>query len=311
MKTAVKSGITILLVLISLPLIGCKKADSEKSEQQIKGIEVSVGNPVRTRLVESISLNGNTIYQKQEIVRGTFSGYIEKLYKNVGDRVKAGDILFMVKTKEADAVGKNTPLGTGDSFSGLVKIFARSEGVLIELDHQSGDYIAEGEQLAVVVDPSSLRIALEVPYEYAGKVSPSGSYSIQLPDGRESTIHSGKQVPSMDPANQTQRYIFEPAARLELPANLNVGIKIPLRLSAAAIALPNSALMTDETQSEFWVMKLINDSTAVKQIVKKGIESDSLVEILEPQFSLSDRFVIEGAFGLPDSASIAIQGKEK
>jgi biotin carboxyl carrier protein len=311
MNRFIISGLTVFFFAIILPFTGCKKSEGEKTDQQVKGVEVSVGTPVRTRLVESITLNGNTLYQKQEIIRGTFSGYIEKLLRNVGDRVKAGDVLFLVKTKEADAVGKNTPLSANDSFSGLVKITARSEGVLIEVDHQSGDYIAEGEQLAVIVDPASLRIALEVPYEYAGKVSPSGSYSIQLPDGRESTIHAGKQVPSMDPANQTQRYIFEPAARLELPANLNVGIKIPLRLSAAALALPNSALMTDETQSEFWVMKLINDSTAVKQIVKKGIESDSLVEILDPQFSLSDRFVVEGAFGLPDSASIAIQGKEK
>jgi len=311
----IQKYIGLFLISAMLPalllLSTCKKADDPKQEHEARGVEVSVGNPVQKRMVEFVTLNGNTIYQKQEIIRGTFGGYIEKAYKNIGDHVRQGDVLFLVKTKEADAAGKDSPLHNGEPFTGAIKISARTDGVLIELDHQTGDYIADGEQLAIVVDPSSLRIALEVPFEYSKKISPRSGLVLQLPDGREFKVTGGKQVPSMDPANQTQRFILEPGAKLDLPANLNVGVKIPLQVCENAIALPNSALMTNETQSEFWVMKVINDSLAVKLIVQKGIESDSLVQIVEPKFSLSDRFVTEGAFGLPDSASIAIQGHEK
>ena len=62
--------------------------------------------------------------------------------------------------------------------------------------------------------------------------------------------------------------------------------------------------MTNETQSEFWVMKLINDSMAIKLSIIKGIESDSLVQIAEPAIDLNDLFIIEGGFGLPDTANI-------
>jgi hypothetical protein len=74
-----------------------------------------------------------------------------------------------------------------------------------------------------------------------------------------------------------------------------------------AIALPKSAVITNETESEFWVMKLLNDSMAVKLDIKKGIQTDSLVQVLDPVLSLNDRFITEGAYGLPDTVKIVIK----
>ena len=304
------SGLGILMIVCFF-ISSCKKADEPVEEKGARGIEVVAGNPVSRKMIEYITLNGNTIYQKQEIVRGTFPGFIDKSYKNVGDRVKQGDLLFMIKTKEADAAGNVSATSTDKPFNGLVKINARTDGVMIELDHQTGDYIADGEQLAIVVDPASLRIALEVPYANAKSVSASTAYVIQLPDGKDFGAHVSQTVPSMDPANQTMRYILVPNTVLNLPANLNVGVKIPSKVSESAVALPASAIMTNETQTEFWIMKIINDSTAIKLPVSRGIESDSMVQITEPALSLTDKFVLQGAFGLPDTASVAIQRQEK
>jgi hypothetical protein len=54
-------------------------------------------------------------------------------------------------------------------------------------------------------------------------------------------------------------------------------------------------------------MKLLNDSTAVKLDIKKGIQTDSLVQVLDPVLSLNDRFITEGAYGLPDTVKIVIK----
>jgi hypothetical protein len=72
----------------------------------------------------------------------------------------------------------------------------------------------------------------------------------------------------------------------------------------SAQSLPRSALLTDETENEFWVMKLIGDSIAVKVPVKKGIETKDRVEILSPVFSPADRILVSGNYGLPDSAKV-------
>ncbi len=72
-------------------------------------------------------------------------------------------------------------------------------------------------------------------------------------------------------------------------------------------SLPKSALLTDETESDFWVMKLIDSVTAVKVPVKKGIEMKDRVEILSPLFDPADKILLTGNYGLPDTAKVRIQ----
>jgi hypothetical protein len=290
-------------------LISCGKPDGVKSETESKGIEVAECSPVKKNIFEYVSLNANTIFQKQEILRATFQGFIDKTYKNIGDKIKQNDLMFLIKTKEADAVNDSQTNLSDKQFSGLIQIFARTDGVLSELDHQTGDYVVDGEQLALLVDPLSLRIMLEVPFQYSKSVSANNAFSILLPDGKEYTAHITKRVPSIDPVNQTQKYILEMNSKVELPANLNVIVKIPVKSSMNAFVLPKSSVMSNETQTEFWVMKIVNNNLAMKVNIKKGIENDNLVQIIDPQFSLNERFISEGAFGLPDTAKILIRNK--
>jgi hypothetical protein len=196
---------------------------------------------------------------------------------------------------------------TGNQFSGLVNIYAHSDGILTELSFHSGDYITETDRLALIVDPSSLRIMLNVPYGSADKVLMSARYIIKLPDNKVMSAEVVKKIPSIDPVNQTQSFILKPVTDVKLPANLNIIVKIPLQSITEAVALPKAAIATNETQSEFWVMKILNDSTAVKLNIIKGIENDSLVQIKEPALSESDRFITEGVYGLPDTVNISIK----
>ncbi len=71
--------------------------------------------------------------------------------------------------------------------------------------------------------------------------------------------------------------------------------------------LPKAAVLANEEQSEFWVMKLINDSTAIKVPICKGIETSEKVEILKPSFYKTDRILLSGNYGLPDTARVIIQ----
>ena len=53
-------------------------------------------------------------------------------------------------------------------------------------------------------------------------------------------------------------------------------------------------------------MKLNNDSTAVKVPVKTGIETGDKVEILSPEFSLQDKILLNGNYGLADTALVTV-----
>ena len=115
-----------------------------------------------------------------------------------------------------------------------------------------------------------------------------------------------KKIPSVDSSTQTQTYLIKLSANKELPENLNVIVKIPVKVYKDAVVLPKSALMTDVTENIFWIMKLVNDTTAVRVNITKGIETDSLIQILSPNLSTSDNIISNGSYGLPDTAKVEL-----
>jgi hypothetical protein len=91
-----------------------------------------------------------------------------------------------------------------------------------------------------------------------------------------------------------------------LPENLVAKARLIRSAKSNAATLPKSAILADEAQTTFWVMKLINDTTAIKIPVKKGLESGNRIEVLSPAFAPSDRIIVTGNYGLADTAKIKI-----
>ena len=127
-----------------------------------------------------------------------------------------------------------------------------------------------------------------------------------LPDGEKLTGIISGNMPAMDSVSQTQRVILKVSASHTLPENLIAKVKIIKSSKPNASSLPKAAILTDETQSAFWVMKLMNDSTAVKVPVKKGIETNERAEIISPIFSAEDKILVSGNYGLADTARVKI-----
>ncbi|MCL4547823.1 MAG: efflux RND transporter periplasmic adaptor subunit [Bacteroidetes bacterium] len=302
-----------LSAALLIALLSSCGGGSDKTSDETNGSPVLVATPSLRNMNNYLQLNANTIFQKKEIVRATFQGFIVKFFKKIGDGVNAGDEILQIQTKESSADGKmDINLGKDsikgkDSFKGIVTIRAKTSGVFTEQNHNIGDFVTDGEQIAVISDPSSIVIQLNVPYQFVSSVKLGSACAIDLPDGKSMSGIISKVLPSVDQASQTQTYLIRLSQSGNLPENLNVIVKIPVQSFSNALTVPKLALMTDETQSKFWVMKLINDSTAVKVIVGKGIENDSVVQLLDNNLTKDDRIVSEGAFGLPDTAKVLIR----
>jgi hypothetical protein len=58
-------------------------------------------------------------------------------------------------------------------------------------------------------------------------------------------------------------------------------------------------------------MKMLDSVTAVKIPVIKGMETADRVEIIRPQFQLTDRILLSGNYGLPDTAKVKILKSEE
>ncbi len=287
-------------------LISCSSKQESNNNEFTAGTPVTITHPAIMDLKDYLKLNANTIFLNKEIVRASFQGYIEKIYKNIGDEVNPGDVLFQIKTKES-AAADTMQINIGTKiFTGSVLITAKTKGVLTELNYHNGDLISDGEQIAVVSNPSSLRIRLNVPFEDAQKIKLKQICVINLPDGEKLNGVIDKSVPSVDAVSQTQAFLIKLLKYRELPENLNVFVMIPYRTFKNAIVLPKSSVMTNVTEDEFWIMKLVNDTTAIKIDINRGIETDSLQQILSPKLNLSDIIISSGSYGLPDTAKVEI-----
>ncbi len=311
MNSTLKSErkILYLWVLIALPffIYSCGGGADDNTTEASSGTPVKITHPAVMNMHDYLTLNGNTVFLNKEIVRATFQGFIVKINKNIGDKVNTGDVLFKIKTKESAADSSlNFKLGNR-LFSGAVNIKASSNGVLTELDYHEGDFVTDGEQLAVVSNPSSLRIKLNVPFEDNLKVKIGGNCQVNLSDGENIPGVIENKVPAVDPSTQTQTFFIKVISKVELPENLNIMVKIPFNTVKDAVVLPKSSIMTNVTQDKFWVMKLLNDTTAVRVGIIKGIEDDSLAQILEPKFVPAERIISEGAYGLPDTSKVEIE----
>ncbi len=278
--------------------------NSDPADEKMPVVSVKAEPVISGTIENEISFNGSTVYLKKSQVLSPISGYVVSTNIRFGQKVQKGMVLFELKTRESKALeSANDPSG----ISGTVKIYAVSDGFISELNiNESGVYVTEGSILCNIVNNIDLMVRLNVPYEYVSILDKEKKCKIRLVDN---TVISGsvfKILPSVDELNQTQTVLIKPETTRLIPENLNLLIFFIKEKHDKAILVPKSSLMTNETQSEFWVMKINAGDTAVKIPVKKGIENDSIAEIISSDLKVNDLIISEGAYGLPDSTVVSI-----
>ena len=248
---------------------------------------------------------------QKSYVKANVNGYIQSVNAALGKYVSTGQALFTLKTKEAQSIGNAVnKLDPSFRFSGLSAIRASAQGYVTVLSHQAGDYVQDGEQLAVINDAASFAFILNLPYELRPYLLKQKSVRLYLPDSTTLTGTIASIIPSVDPASQTQQVVIKIAGAAAIPENLIARVRIiKTQSGGSAQSLPKAALLSDEAQRAWWIMKVINDSTAVKIPVQRGIETADAIEITSPQFTPADRIVLTGNYGLADTAGITIEAK--
>ena len=300
-------NILIALFTITALLPACKQKETAAAEapQPIK-TKVTIVQPVKQSLTDFLELNGNTVFQKKVVVRANITGYIINLPWKAGDRISSGSVFCSIKTKEQDAlksIDQREP--SLKQFQQPIKITTSAAGFITAVNYISGDFVNEGDILATITVPSSLVLLVNVPYEYHQFVFNGRSCQVVLPDGKKINTAISLSVPVIDAASQTQQFYIHLPASQQLPENMNLLVRIPMKQKVNALCLPLTAIQTNETQDEFWVMKLSGDSMALRVPITVGSQNDSLKEVVSG-IDINDKIIVQGGFGLADSAHISV-----
>lgn len=309
MKSFIKYSVGLLL------FISCKH---KEAATETEAVPAEVQTPVTVTTIstetifDSIQLNATSSFVQDNIVKSTINGYIKSVNIKQGQYAAAGRNLFTLKTKEAESLGNTiNKLDPSFHFTGIVNIAASQSGYVTQLNHQLGDYVQDGEQLAVISNANSFGFVLNIPYELRRYISIGKAADVLLPDGTilKGTITSF--LPTIDSASQTQTAMVKVSSAMQIPENLIVKVRMIKTQKTGATSLPKEAILTDEAQAAFWVMKMIDSVTAVKVDVIKGLETGGRVEIVSPKFSSGDKILLSGNYGLPDTAKVKIMRAEE
>ena len=297
--------------IILVSLFSCKSKSAEPAEEDVPAADpqtpVTVATIGQEALTDYTDLNARSVYLLKSFVKANINGYLRQVNVQPGKYVSRGQLLFSLQTKEARSIGNSiNVLDSTFHFSGLGRIKAAQSGFISEVNHQQGDYVQDGEQLAVITDKSSFVFLMQLPYEMRADVKEHQPVNLTLPDGEKLRGEVTLSMPTVDTLSQTQGIVVRVKAAHNIPENLIAKARIVKSTSQHAQSLPKSAVLSNETQTEFYVMKLINPTTAVKTPVKKGIETNDRIEILSPKFAAGDKIVVTGNYSLPDTAKVKI-----
>ncbi|SEW39998.1 efflux RND transporter periplasmic adaptor subunit [Chitinophaga arvensicola] len=305
--------LTSLCSLLLTGLAACQSNAPSASEKDpsATGIPVSIAAPETGPMSDSVELNATATFLLKTYVKAVANGYLQASGIKTGQHVTRGQVLFTLKTKEAENLGNTiNRLDSSFRFTGLITIKAPGNGYITQLAIQAGSYVQDGEQLATISDDNSFAFVLNIPYEYTPLIAANRKVTVLLPDGQQLDGHMEAPLPTVDSVSQTQNYVIRVATTQLIPENLIAKVRLLKSRRPNTVFVPKAAVLSDESQSEYWIMKMTDSSTAVKQVIQKGMETGNKIEVLSPLLTVKDRVLVSGNYGLPDTATVTIVNKQ-
>jgi multidrug efflux pump subunit AcrA (membrane-fusion protein) len=301
-----KHTIYIIALALSINFIfkACNKNQEIISDKKAP-INVLVAEVKQHHIKEYLTFNGVTQYLQKETIRANVTGYISWMKYKIGDPIRMGQTFASVRTKEQDALKEAVKIDSSlKKFINPILINSNATGILTLLNITKNDYVAEGDILATVVQPKSLVIQLNVPFEYENDVQIGSLCEIILQNGETITSKITGILPTIDAVAQSQLFLIA-LPNANLPENLNVQVRTIYKEDATALTIPKSALQTNELLTAFWVLKVVNDSLAIKQKVHPLLKNDSLIQVKSTGLKVHDLVITQGGYQLQDSTIVS------
>jgi multidrug efflux pump subunit AcrA (membrane-fusion protein) len=306
--TQMKNKITIpflmLLFLVILP--SCKKEETRLKETETI-IPVTVTTIDTTGIDDYEEVSGTVSYIVKTPIKSIITGYITAVTVKTNDKVVKGKRLFSIKTKEAIALGNDVnKLDPNLHFGSAVSIPSSSNGFITAINVEKGNYVQEGDVLAIINDSNNYGVVINVPFELKKYISINQQLFIYLPDGTSISSTVKQFIPAVDATSQMQSVFLKMSSNEVLPENLIVSVRISKSNKSNISTLPKAAILSNEIETEYWIMLLKNDSTAVKVPVQIGLKNQERTEIISPKFKGTDRIVTSGNYGVGDTIKVKV-----
>jgi multidrug efflux pump subunit AcrA (membrane-fusion protein) len=321
---------SLLLLFLMLSSPSCRK---EQDEAQGEDAHPEVKADVRVTQIraglfdETTRATGVTSIRKEAQIRSPLTGIIVRFPFFNGDSIKAGMTIAEVRSKESQASmqGAESLLRSADNerakeeaekavalakkMASAVQIQAPFTGILSAKTKNEMEVVSEGDQIASLVDPSSVFFVADVPGSSVRQIHIGNAVVVRF-SSRPGKLYEGKVYriePQANPNDQTIHVqIVFTRQYGDLEGSLFGEVSIKTGGKKNVLCVPERAILHDDEHNASSVMTVGSDSIAVRVPVTTGLRSDSLVQISSPAIIAGENVLVEGHYGLPDSTKVRI-----
>lgn len=288
---------TIPLTLFCLVLIPLQAAENDHaanfiklSEQAVKNLNLETAEAEERNFEETVFAIGRieALPDARSVISSRIAGRITKLNAFVGDRVKTGDVLIEVESRQPGSPPPTIPLE------------AQSSGVILTSHVNLGEPVEPDKEMLDIVDLSKVWAIAKVPESAAADLKPGTKARVRIIAAGDKTME-GKLLrfgAEADRNSSTIDAIFE----LENPDFIiRPGMRAEFSIITSSredvLSIPRSALQGDPTNWVVFVKDFDLDNAFIKSPLELGAKNDLYIEVISGLFP-GDEVVTNGSYSL-------------
>ena len=322
-------------------LIGCGKKDAQATQQEAERVEVVSCMTLQDQEIERVfTVSTNLQGYLTQNVAPSLTGKIEHIYVEVGDEVKAGDMLVRMDQNqyltskiqlanlevemgrleallETGSVSQQTYDQTKVGYDQLKQnlsfletntyVKAPFDGVISAKTYEDGELYG-GQPIVVLTQVKKLKALIAVPEKYYPLIQEGMKLTVKSEVYPEETFPATIEVvyPTIDAASHTFLCkIVIPNASEKLRAGMYVTTTLGLG-KENTIVVPYQSVEKLIGSNERFVF--INENGYAKRVsVKLGQRFDEQIEIIAPEIHAGVEYIYKGQSKLVDGVKIEVK----
>jgi membrane fusion protein, multidrug efflux system len=326
----IRNSLFLLAPLFFAALLGGCGSKNDDAEADIKPrASVEVAPAVLGSIDRVASSTGSFQVLRDEKVKSTIAGKIEKVFVLEGDAVRKGQTLATIlaqesnaaiagaeqllsqATTESDSTRAEAALRLAQTTAAIAKIVAPFDGAIVHRFVTEGELITQGSDLVEIVDPKTEYFVTNIPLNSIPLIKAGQQASVTIPAMSVASLQGTVQAinPTTDPNSQSVPVRISLNA---IPTHVTAGtfgnVQIKIARHDGVVLVPRSALYHDDELDQYVVWKIQGDSLALITKVSVGLSDSAHFEItsgLRP----GDVVATVGGYGLPDSTQVTVAHK--
>lgn len=315
------------LILLASMLGGCAQKGEGDAQEIRPRADVQVAAARLGKINDMVSTTGSFTVLRDERVKSTVAGKVEKVFVLVGDIVRKGQVLATVLSQESYAsitgaeqlVGEATTKSEKEQAEEALrlarktavkaKILAPFSGAVTNRFVTEGQLVDQGTDLVEIIDPKSEYFIAYIPVSYISLVRQGEPAFISIP---------GMDLPRLRGTVRTISPVVDPNSQ-EVKVRINLK-SIPPVVSAGTfgnaeikvgerrnvVLVPRPAVYHNDELDKYFVWRIQGDSLALLTQVQVGLSDSSSFEIISG-LRPGDVVATVGGYGLPDSTAVSVK----